>query len=131
METPSGTDHRCNEISESCFTSPFDVLSFQDFRDPAPHLDEWHKKTSRPVLLADAAGLIRPDTPEGFTRNDGEWYADVLAALFDNPGCIGFHLCGAYQRNKARRRGLLDEMERPAPPACSTKWKGPIRRTSS
>ena len=89
------------------------MLSFQDFRDPAPHLDEWHKKTSRPVLLADAAGLIRPDTPEGFTRNDGEWYADVLAALFDNPGCIGFHLCGAYQRNKARRRGLLDEMERP------------------
>ena len=31
----------------------------------------------------------------------------------DNPGCIGFHLCGAYQRNKARRRGLLDELERP------------------
>ena len=37
----------------------------------------------------------------------------MLAALFDNPGCIGFHLCGAYQRNKARRRGLLDELERP------------------
>ena len=40
-------------------------------------------------------------------------YAEVLAALFDNPGCVGFHLCGAYQRNKARRRGLLDELERP------------------
>ena len=41
------------------------------------------------------------------------WYAETLAALHKNPGCIGFHLCGAYQRNKARRRGLLDEMERP------------------
>ena len=54
-----------------------------------------------------------PLPPRGFTPNDGEWYADVLAALFDNPGCIGSHLCGAYQRNKARRRGLLDELERP------------------
>ena len=93
---------------------PFvDVLSFQDFRDPVAHLDEWHKKTGKPVLLADAAGLRRRAPIGGFTPNDGEWYSDVLAALFDNPGCIGFHLCGAYQRNKARRRGLLDELERP------------------
>ncbi len=28
-------------------------------------------------------------------------------------GCIGFHLCGAYLRNKARRYGLLDEQEKP------------------
>ena len=27
--------------------------------------------------------------------------------------CVGFHLCGAYQRNKARRYGLLDEQEQP------------------
>lgn len=33
--------------------------------------------------------------------------------LFHNPGCIGFHLCGAYQRNKAPRRGLLGELARP------------------
>ena len=90
-----------------------DVLSFQDFRDPVVHLDEWHKKTGKPVLLADAAGLRRPAPAGGFTPNDGAWYAEVLGALIDNPGCIGFHLCGAYQRNKARRRGLLDEMERP------------------
>ena len=93
---------------------PFvDVLSFQDFRAPVAHLDEWHKKTGMPVLLADAAGLGRPIPTTGFLPANGEWYADVLAALFNNPGCIGFHLCGAYQRNKARRRGLLDEMERP------------------
>ena len=94
--------------------SPFvDVLSFQDFRDPVAHLDEWHNKTGKPVLLGDGAGLRRPAPPGGFTPNDGKWYADVLAALFDNPGCVGLHLCGAYQRNKARRRGLLDELERP------------------
>ena len=90
-----------------------DVLSFQDFREPVAHLDAWHRKTGKPVLLADAAGLRHPAPPGGFVPNDGAWYAEVLAALFDNPGCVGFHLCGAYQRNKARRRGLLDELERP------------------
>ena len=89
-----------------------DVLSFQDFRDPVNHLDQWHKKTGKPVLLADAAGLNQQS--QAFYRpNNGAWYADTLAALHKNPGCIGFHLCGAYQRNKARRRGLLDEMEKP------------------
>ena len=92
---------------------PFvDVLSFQDFRDPVKHLDEWHKKTGMPVLLADAAG-VNWRNKEFYKPNNGAWYAETLAALHKNPGCIGFHLCGAYQRNKARRRGLLDEMERP------------------
>ncbi len=90
-----------------------DVLSFQDFRDPVKHLDEWHQKTGKPVLLADAAKINWQTKPGEFTRNDGQWYAETLAALHENPGCIGFHLCGAYQRNKARRYGLLDEMERP------------------
>ena len=91
---------------------PFiDVLSFQDFRDPLKHLEHWHKVTGMPVLLADAAGNIPGD--DDFRRNDGEWYARVLHGLYENPGCIGFHLCGAYQRNKARRRGLLDEFEKP------------------
>ena len=92
---------------------PFvDVLSFQDFRNPVEHLDEWHKKTGKPVLLADAAGVDR-SSKAAFRPNNGTWYAETLAALHKNPGCIGFHLCGAYQRNKARRRGLLDEMETP------------------
>ncbi len=89
-----------------------DVLSFQDFRDPVKHLDQWHKKTGKPVLLADAAGL-NWRSKEFFKPNNGAWYAETLSGLFENPGCIGFHLCGAYQRNKARRRGLLDEMEKP------------------
>jgi len=92
---------------------PFvDVLSFQDFRAPITHLAEWHEKTGKPVLLADAAGL-RNDGDAFFRSNNGGWYAETLEALFENPGCIGFHLCGAYQRNKARRRGLLDENEQP------------------
>lgn len=89
-----------------------DVLSFQDFRDPVKHLDVWHKKTGKPVLLADAAG-VNFRSEAFFKPNNGVWYAETLTALHKNPGCIGFHLCGAYQRNKARRRGLLDEMENP------------------
>jgi len=93
---------------------PFvDVLSFQDFRDPVNSLDQWHRKTGKPVLLADAAKIKWLTEPGEFTRNDGRWYADTLEELFKNPGCIGFHLCGAYQRNKARRYGLLDEQENP------------------
>ena len=88
-----------------------DVLSFQDFRDPVKHLEEWCAKTGKPVLLADGAGIIKG---EGiYKRTDGKWYAEKIEALFNNPGCIGFHLCGAYQRNKARARGLLDEYENP------------------
>lgn len=90
-----------------------DVLSFQDFRDPLTHLDEWHTRTGMPVLLADSAKVPRPIPQGGFVPNNGEAYAQILEGLFENPGCIGFHLCGAYQRNKARRRGLLDEFEQP------------------
>ena len=89
-----------------------DVLSFQDFNDPIKHFRQWHESTDMPVLLADAA-RVNYRSQEFFKANDGNWYAEILAKLHDNPGCIGFHLCGAYQRNKARRRGLLDEMENP------------------
>ena len=88
-----------------------DVLSFQDFRDPIQNLENWYKRTGKPVLLADAAGLVKSKSE--FMPNDGKWYAEKLLGLHENPGCVGFHLCGAYQRNKSRRRGLLDEMECP------------------
>ena len=90
-----------------------DILSFQDFRDPVKHLDYWHQQTGRPVLLADAAKIKWQTEPGEFTRNNGQWYTDTLTQLIENPGVIGFHLCGAYQRNKARRYGLLDELENP------------------
>jgi hypothetical protein len=99
------------EVVESAL--PYiDVMSFQDFRDPIKHLADWHKKTGKPVLLADAAGLVHKSQAE-FKPNNGSWYAKTLADLYKSEGCIGFHLCGAYQRNKSRRRGLLDELENP------------------
>lgn len=88
-----------------------DVLSFQDFRKPVEHLAHWHQESGMPVLWADGARGIR--LPDGSSRNDGHWYAEVLAGLRDNPGCVGAHLCGAYYRNRVRRRGLLDENEDP------------------
>lgn len=101
-----------NEVIQAAL--PFvDVLSFQDFRSPVPHLDKWHKETGKPVLLADAARIKWQTLPGEFTPNEGKWYAETLDALFKNPGCIGFHLCGAYQRNRARRYGLIDEQEKP------------------
>ena len=87
-----------------------DVLSFQDFRDPIGHLAEWHRQTGMPVLWADGSGIIQMD---GYRRVDGQWYRDVLAGLRKNPGCVGAHLCGAYLRNRVRRKGLLDENELP------------------
>ena len=90
-----------------------DVLSFLDFRDPVPHLQEWHKKTGKSVLLADAAKIKWKTLAGEFTRNEGAWYTKTLAELFKNPGCIGFHLYGTYQRNRARHYGLLDEQENP------------------
>lgn len=96
-----------------------DVLSFQDFRQPVAHLADWHEKTRKPVLWADGAHGISATDHSGpyhndrYSRNDGRWYAEVLAGLRKNPGCVGAHLCGAYLRNRVRRRGLLDEQERP------------------
>ena len=99
---------------------PFvDVLSFQDFKDPVGQLREWHRKTGKPVLWADGARQINVKDDTGryddgqYARNDGAWYAEVLTGLRNNPGCIGAHLCGAYLRNRARKRGLLDEQGRP------------------
>ncbi len=86
-----------------------DVLSFQDFRDPKKHLKEWYEKTGKPVLLADGSGI---DKGEGiYKRVNGNWYKNQVEALYENPGCVGFHLCGAFQRNKSRAKGLLDEFE--------------------
>lgn len=88
-----------------------DVLSFQDFRDPVGHLAQWHKDSGMPVLWADGAKGIK--LPDGGSRNDGAWYAEVLTGLRKNPGAVGAHLCGAYYRNRVRNRGLLDENETP------------------
>jgi len=95
-----------------------DVLSFQDFRDPVAHLAEWYRQTGKPVLWADGAHTIKTTSPDGETclHTDGKWWGEALAGLRQNPGCIGAHICGAYIRNRSRRRGLLDPFENPDTP---------------
>lgn len=97
---------------------PFvDVLSFQDFQDPVSHLGDWHRKTGMPVLWADGSRGIshRGTDDERWSHNDAAWWREVLTALRENPGCIGAHLCGAYIRNRCRRRGLIDPFDTPDP----------------
>ncbi|MBM4153413.1 MAG: agarase [Lentisphaerae bacterium] len=91
-----------------------DVLSFQHFKQPdevAANLRQWHDLTGKPVLLADQCVSIRG--PDGVQRHDGAGYAATLAALRGLPGCVGYHLCGAYLRNTARNRALRAADETP------------------
>jgi hypothetical protein len=94
---------------------PFvDVLSFQHFAKPevvCQSLTAWHRKTGKPVLLADHAISIR--TTDGGQRHDGAGYAETLRQLREVSGCVGYHLCGAYLRNETRKRSLRDAAERP------------------
>ncbi len=65
------------------------------------------------MLLADAAKMNWDTEPAELAQDNGQWYADTLALLHRKPDCIGFHLCDAYQRNRVRGYGLLDEAEKP------------------
>jgi hypothetical protein len=94
---------------------PFvDVFSFQDFAGVAKiaaDLGKFAAITGKPVLLADSAGNL--EQPDRVKRNDPAKYRATLAALREIPECVGFHLCGAYLRNHARRRGLRGPDETP------------------
>jgi hypothetical protein len=94
---------------------PFvDVLSFQHFGKPEQvkqDFKRWHDLTGMPILLADGSGSrARPDGTRGI---DGQHYKEVLEVLRANPGCVGYHLCGAYLTNRVRRKGLRNEVEEP------------------
>ena len=88
-----------------------DILSFQDFVNPVETLKFFFHETGKPVLLADSAKINWDTKPGEISVNDGAWYAEILWKVFNNPGCIGFHLCGAFHLNRARRYGLLDERQ--------------------
>jgi hypothetical protein len=89
-----------------------DVISFQHFGPVAKmkaDLQMWADKTSLPVLLADAGrGKALPD--KGYAHDPAE-YESNCAALREIPQCVGFHLCGAYLKNRVRSKGLRDERE--------------------
>lgn len=94
---------------------PFvDVLSFQHFAPPekvAANLRLWHDKTGKPVLLADHAAVIKHT--DGSQSHDGAGYTSMLETLTALPGCVGYHLCGAYLRNDTRKRALRNADETP------------------
>lgn len=62
-----------------------------------------------PILLADGAGTRK--LQDGTLGHDGAKYVATLEVLRSNPGCVGFHLCGAYLANRVRHRGLRNELE--------------------
>lgn len=102
-----------DEVVEAA--KPFvDVLSFQHFAKPeavSQNLALWHQRTGKPVLLADHAVTVK--SMDGSQRHDGAGYAETLRRLRELPGCVGFHLCGAYLRNECRQRALREASEKP------------------
>jgi len=86
-----------------------DVMSFQYFADPETvcrDLRRWHELTGKPVLLADACAPGR----------DPARYAPMIRALRELPCCVGWHVCGAYLRNRCRGHGFRDEAGNPVAP---------------
>jgi hypothetical protein len=94
---------------------PFvDVLSFQHFGTPTriqQDLSRWAAEVERPTLLADSGG--KQVLPDGSQRHDVTVYRDIMKVATELPDCIGFHLCGAYLKNRVRRKGLRAADETP------------------
>jgi len=100
-----------------------DVYSFQCFADAKgvqKRLGQWADLfPEKPILLADNARW-HPTEHSGWppkdTRHiDPAAYAEIMQTLQAMPQCIGYHLCGAYLRNKTRRYGLKDNQNQLAP----------------
>lgn len=86
-----------------------DVLCFQDFGpidEVTANFRKWHDLTGLPVILADASAR-QADAPKLQT------YSQKMEALRELDFCVGWHLCGAYLRNTARKRGIRTEAFEP------------------
>jgi len=89
-----------------------DVLSFQHFSTPeeiCPDFERWHALTGKPVLLADACA----------PKREAAGYAPMVRALRALPCCVGWHVCGAYLRNRCRGHGFRDERDELIEPLVS------------
>jgi hypothetical protein len=107
-------------ISESVLKAamPYvDIFSFQCFGtvdNIFQKLSRWGQYLEKPILLADS--MINKEGFHGWpptqdrTQDDVQ-YGEIMKALRKIPECIGFHLCGAYIKNNARRYGLLDQKD--------------------
>ena len=101
--------------------TPFvDVMSFQCFGTPdhvRDTISRFAGRCRRPVLVADSAQ--RTSNPHGASdgvtdpRHDPAAHGRVLDMLIDIPECIGYHLCGAYLKNRTRRSGFRDHRDVP------------------
>jgi hypothetical protein len=94
-----------------------DVLCFQYFQEPEiviRDFHKWHTQTGLPVLLADAAppgrGVSEDDMPAQMEGSEAKRFMEqYFAADF----VLGWHYCGAYIRNEARKAGLKDHFDNP------------------
>ena len=71
----------------------------------------WADYLKKPVLLADSMISAVENhgwPPKQDLLQDDIQYGEVMKVLREIPECMGFHLCGAYIKNNARRYGLLD-----------------------
>jgi hypothetical protein len=99
------------EVLRAAFPT-VDALSFQSFSTPQEirrDFTKWYEMSGKPLLLADAAVPGRPaqDAP----AKQGSQYEEMLRTLRQLPGCVGWHYCGAFLKNRARRHGYMDERE--------------------
>jgi hypothetical protein len=98
-----------------------DIFSFQCFGTVGniyQKLSYWASYLKKPILLADS--MINKEGAHGWPpqhdrTQDEEAYGEIMHALRKIPECLGFHLCGAYIKNNARRYGLLDLHDREEP----------------
>ena len=107
-------------ISESVLQAalPYvDIFSFQCFGtvdNIYQKLSRWGQYLKKPILLADSMiskeGFHGWPPKEDLTQDDVQ-YGEIMKALRKIPECMGFHLCGAYIKNNARRFGLLNQQD--------------------
>jgi hypothetical protein len=91
-----------------------DIFSFQCFgsvENISKKMSYWANYLKKPVLLADSMISAVENhgwPPKQDLLQDDIQYGEVMNELRKIPECMGFHLCGAYIKNNARRYGLLD-----------------------
>lgn len=95
-----------------------DIFSFQCFgkvENIKQKMSYWADYLKKPVLLADSMISAVENhgwPPKHDLLQDDIQYGEVMKELQNIPECMGFHLCGAYIKNDARRYGLLDHHDK-------------------
>ena len=120
FENPPNTPDWTIEIAGEYF----DVILCNLFVTPEDietKLSEWHKRSTRPILLSDMAFLaptellkVSPGSaayvPDQKAR--GEAYQAFASKALSHPFILGWHWC-AYLENRARKSGVRNYMDEP------------------